>query len=95
MTKKLERKLQRKNNKKVRKQAEKDMAQKLGLMDKMSNKCLTCNEPFDKNNREQVFSWHVVVRREEVIVNLYCPKCWTLATDIIESYKKHLEGKNG
>ena len=41
------------------------MAAKVALFGHLPNKCLTCDEPFDKLNREQVMSWNVVVRQEE------------------------------
>jgi len=94
MSRKLERKFQRQKYKKAQKQAEKEMAQKLELFDKLSDKCLACEQPFDKKDREQVFSWHVVVRRDEGVVNLYCPDCWKKAIEVIEGFKNHLGNKN-
>ena len=69
------------------------MATKVALFDKLPDKCLTCDKPFDKMNKEQVMSWNVVVRQEEGKVNLYCPDCWKKALKIIEDFKKHLENK--
>ena len=82
----LERKLRRKQAKKGKKKAEKELATKVALFGHLSNKCLTCNEPFDKLNREQVMSWNVVVRQEEGKVNLYCPQCWDNAQKVIKQY---------
>tara|TARA_A100001515_G_scaffold71267_1_gene56681 strand:+ start:6138 stop:6425 length:288 start_codon:yes stop_codon:yes gene_type:complete len=89
----LERKLSRKKAVKEKKNAEKEMATKVALFDKLSDKCLTCEKPFDKMNKEQVMSWNVVVRQEEGKVNLYCPDCWKKALKIVEDFKKHLENK--
>ena len=87
----LERKLRRKQAKKGKKRAEKDLAAKVALFGNLPNKCLTCEEPFDKLNREQVMSWNVVVRQEEEKVNLYCPECWDNAQKTI---KKYMEDKD-
>ena len=87
----LERKLRRKQAKKGKRKAEKELAAKVALFGHLSDKCLTCETPFDKLNREQVMSWNVVVRQEEEKVNLYCPECWDNAQKIV---KKYMEDKD-
>jgi len=64
--------------------AEKELSRKIGLFDKIPDRCLTCNIQFDKKNKEMVMSWYVVVREQEENVNLYCPDCWNKAKKIIE-----------
>jgi len=90
----LERKLSRKNAKQKKKDAEKDMAAKVALFGELPDKCLTCESPFDKMDKEQVMAWNVVVRQEEEIVRLYCPECWEKAINIIQDFKQHVEEKN-
>ena len=87
----LERKLRRKQAKKGKKRAEKELATKGALFGNLPNKCLTCDKPFDKLDREQVMSWNVVVRQKEEKVNLYCPECWDNAQETI---KKYMEDKD-
>ena len=87
----LERKLRRKKANKAKKRADKELATKVALFGKLPDKCLTCEEPFDKLNREQVMSWSVVVRQKEEKVNLYCPECWHNAQQTI---KKYMEDKD-
>ena len=87
----LERKLRRKQAKKGKKNAEKELAAKVSLFCNLPNKCLTCDKPFDKLDREQVMSWNVVVRQKEEKVNLYCPECWDNAQQIV---KKYMEDKD-
>ena len=87
----LERKLRRKQAKKGKKRAEKELATKVALFGNLPNKCLTCDKPFDKLDREQVMSWNVVVRQKEEKVNLYCPECWDNAQETI---KKYIEDKD-
>jgi len=89
----LERKLSRKKANKAKKEAEKEMASKVALFGQLPDKCLTCEEAFDKTDKEMVMSWNVVVRQEEEKVNLYCPQCWEKALEVIKEYKKHLEEK--
>jgi len=90
----LERKLRRNKANKEKKSAEKEMATKVALFGKLPDKCLTCEEPFDKMNKEQVKTWNVVVRQENDIVRLYCPQCWEKAVGILQDFKKHLEEKS-
>ena len=65
------------------KNAEKEMKQKLNMFDKLGDECLACQKKFDKNDREMVESWRVVVREDEGKVNLYCPDCWDFAQKIV------------
>jgi len=88
-----ERKARRKNNNKNKKTAEKELIKKVELFGSLSDKCLTCEKPFDKLNREQVMTWNVVVRQREEKVNLYCPDCWNTAMNIIKEYNEK-KGEN-
>ena len=89
------RKLRRAQAGKAKKLAEKELAVKVALFGKIPNKCLTCEESFDKTNKEMVTTWSVVVREKEDAVRLYCPTCWEKAVQIIEDFKKRIEEKNG
>jgi Zn finger protein HypA/HybF involved in hydrogenase expression len=77
-------------NKKKNKQAEKDLKQKLGLFDQLPEECLACAEPFDRENREQVMSWNVVVKRDPDVVRLYCPDCWSKAVSVVQDFDKRI-----
>jgi len=85
------RKARRKNTVKNKKLVEQEMAKKVELMGDLPNTCLTCEAPFDKTNREQVYAWRVVVREKEGKVNLYCPTCWEKAVKVVEDFKNRLE----
>lgn len=88
------------------KQIQKDIKKKLMLFDRLPEECLTCGEPFDRLDHEQVFSWNVVVRRSKVeededTVNLYCDVCWNKAKEtvkkakqMVEEYEKNNEGRS-
>ncbi len=89
----LERKLRRAQAKKEKKKAEKALAEKVALFGHLGNKCLTCEKPFNKMDKEQVMTWSVVVRQEEEKVNLYCPDCWNKAREIIDGLKDRLQSK--
>ena len=91
----IERKFKRKNGNKAKKDAEKEMAVKVALFSKLPDTCLTCEQSFDKTNKEMVTTWNVVVREKEDVVRLYCPTCWKSAVKIIEDFKEHLKEKNG
>ena len=73
------------------KKAEKELKKKLGLFDQLPDECLTCEEPFDKKNREQVMSWSVVVRRDPDTVRLYCPDCWSKAQQIVKDFEERIK----
>jgi len=75
-----ERKLRRKKEKK----AEKELADKVGLFDKLPAECSACLDPFDKKNKEMLSNWNVVVREQEETVRLYCPDCWSKAQEFIK-----------
>ena len=89
----LERKLRRANANKSKKAAEKAMAEKVALFGQLDDKCLTCEKPFNKMDREEVMSWNVVVRHQEEKVHLYCPECWNKAKEIIDGLKERLRNK--
>ena len=80
----------KKIRKNKRKEAEKEMAKKVNMFDRLPDKCMTCEKDFDKNDREMVSSWYVVVREEENRVNLYCPPCWSKALEIINDFKERI-----
>jgi len=70
------RKLKRKQAVKKKKQIKKDMNQKMSLLDTFPVNCLICNSSFDKSNKEQINTWHMVIPEEKNKINLYCPTCW-------------------
>ena len=85
-TKKIERKI-----KKIKKrQAEKDLKEKVDMFSKLEDCCLVCEKAFDKNNKEMVQSWYVIVRKEKGQVNLYCPECWSRATGVIKRLQEEM-----
>jgi|TARA_Y100000310_G_C20664523_1_gene806713 hypothetical protein len=85
---KLERKIRRKSAQQKKKQAEKDMAQKVALFGNLPDGCLICETAFDKNSKEMVQSWYVIVREAQEKVNLYCPGCWERANSLVRKIKE-------
>jgi len=77
-------------NKKKHKQIQKDLQQKMGMFNQLPEECLACEEPFDRQNKEQVMSWSVVVKRDPEVVRLYCPTCWDTAQTIVKDFDKML-----
>lgn len=88
------RKFKRQKDFKKKKDSKKEIATKVALFGKLPDKCLTCEEPFDKMNKEMVATWSVVVRQENDTVRLYCPTCWQKAIEIIKDFEEHLKEKN-
>ena len=78
------RKIKRNKQKKQKKEAQNKVKEQMFLFGKIPNKCLTCDEMFDKKSKDDAMTWKVVVREEEEKVHLYCPKCWGAAERLIK-----------
>jgi hypothetical protein len=78
----------RKYERQKKKLAEKEIKEKIGLFDKLPEKCLTCDSEFDRLNKEMVAEWRVVVDKKESKVRLYCPECWETAVNIVKEYNE-------
>ena len=72
-----------------------DIQEQVALFNKLPDHCLTCEKPYDKNNKEMAMTWSVVVHGEEEVVRLYCTECWEKAKKITEDFAKHLKEKYG
>jgi hypothetical protein len=79
--------LKRKMSRAKAKKTKKDLKKQINLFDELGDKCEACGTPYDKNSREDVTTWNVVVRETEKIVRLYCPECWGEANKIIKEIK--------
>lgn len=73
------------------KQKSEAMSEKITQFQSLPEQCLACLKPFDKKNKQMVMTWNVVVKEETNTVRLYCPDCWQLATNAIETMKKEIE----
>jgi hypothetical protein len=62
---------------------EQALSEKVTLFNKLPNACDACHSPFDKQDRDMVFSWTVIIREETESVRLFCPSC-------VEDIKKKL-----
>jgi hypothetical protein len=82
----LSRKMKRRALAKQQKETQKDVAQKMNMFERLPDKCSACEKTFDKQNKEMVMTWSVVVRAEEQVVRLYCPECWDKAKKIIKEF---------
>jgi ribosomal protein L44E len=67
-------------------EASEKIANKISQFNKMPETCSACNEPFDKQDKEMLQSWSVVVRQE--VVRLFCPECIRKTQEAIESVSK-------
>ena len=88
------RKMMRKKYKFAKKEAENALAATLNKFDRLNDKCLICEEKFDKTNKDMVKAWYVVVREKENKVNLYCPSCWESALQQIKDIQKAIAEDN-
>tara|TARA_R110000824_G_scaffold42030_6_gene124353 strand:- start:574 stop:849 length:276 start_codon:yes stop_codon:yes gene_type:complete len=53
--------------------ASQELGDQIALFNKLPETCLSCQEPFDKTNKEMVSTWKVLIRQE--VVRLFCPHC--------------------
>jgi len=81
-------KIQRKIKKNKKKQEEKELKEKVNMFSELGDHCLICEKPFDKQNKEMVLAWYVVIREKQNNVNLYCPECWTRANNFIDQLRE-------
>ena len=58
------------------------LSDKIFLFNQLPDKCSACENPFDKQNRQMVFAWKVVIRED--VIRLFCPVCVKKAKDCIE-----------
>ncbi len=84
----MNREQRRKAKKGKKKNKQEDIGGIMDMFDKIPDRCLTCDKPYDKNDKEMVMTWNVVVRNKEQKVNLYCPDCWTRAQKIIKEFQE-------
>ena len=66
-------------------QANKEFEKTVNMYTNLPKKCLLCEKEFDKNDKEMLKTWNITVREKEGKVNLYCPKCWSMAMDAIKA----------
>ena len=67
------------------------LAEKMLMFDQLPEECSACTKAFDREDREMVMSWNVVVREKEKIVRLYCPGCWEAAQKAIKQVYGELD----
>lgn len=86
-------KIQRRLEKNKKKQAEQELKEKVSMFSELGDCCLICEKPFDKQNKEMVQAWYVIVREKQNKVNLYCPECWVRANSFIDQLKEGVDAK--
>ena len=64
--------------------AEQLMADKVRMFGQLPEKCDACKKTFDKQDRDMVFSWSVVVKEQNV--RLFCPECIKKTQEVIDEY---------
>jgi hypothetical protein len=78
---KIKRKIALRNSKYLKKNMskiiEEAMKTKLSGIKKIPDNCDICGLQFDKNDREQVFSWMLKVDEDREVYNLICPDCYS------------------
>ncbi len=82
-----QRRAAQKSNKKKGEKSNKEIDKVLGMFDLLPDECSACLAPYNKKDKKMVTTWNVVVREEEKIVRLYCPKCWDTATKLIKDIR--------
>ncbi len=79
----MNRETRRAMSKEMGEDATENLSQKISQFGKLPSQCSACKEPFDKQNRDMLASWSVVVKQE--VVRLFCPECIKKAQEVIEN----------
>jgi len=74
-----------------KKENTKDISEKLFQFDQLPDECSACTKPYDKKSKQMAMTWNVVVKENPSTVRLYCPDCWKLANDAIETLREEIE----
>jgi len=90
---KVEGKIRRAIKRNKKKQSERDLKEKISMFSQLEDQCLVCEKAFDKNNKDMVQSWYVVVREKQDRINLYCPECWTRACSLVNNLKEDINAE--
>ena len=72
---KLSKKLGRKKQLDAKKEAEDRLVRRAGMFSLRPDACSICSKPFDKDSKEMVMTWRVIVSEEKKKVTLICPEC--------------------
>ena len=82
--------MNRKQRRKLKKQAgaaaSEALAGAVSQFGKLPQQCSACDKQFDKQNKEMVQSWSVVVKQE--IVRLFCPDCIKKTQEILNERRE-------
>ena len=70
--------------KKVGKSKTDSLEQKVAQFNQLPEMCDICADSFDKQNKEMIQSWQVVVTQSTV--RLFCPSCIKKAQEIINEH---------
>ena len=73
--------------KRKKKDPEQLMADKVHLFGHLPEHCGVCEAEFDKKDRDMVFSWKVVVKKDKV--RLFCPQCISKTKEIIDAHEQN------
>jgi len=87
----MNRKQRRATEKLSKKKGAEKLSEKIFQFDQLPDHCLACMAPYDKKNKQMAMTWNVVVKEEPVTVRLYCPDCWKLANDAIETLREEIQ----
>jgi len=90
-----ERKIRRQQQRRQQKEAQKDIKEKMALYERLEERCLVCEVPFDKTNKQMIQEWYVVVRNQEEPPNLYCPACWKGALKQLQALEEQPKNHDG
>ena len=78
----MNRKQRRALNKHMGKEATENLAQKISQFGKLPEQCTACQKEFDKQDRDMLQSWSVVVKQD--VVRLFCPDCINKTKEILQ-----------
>lgn len=86
----MNRKQRRALEKRLNADPSKNLSEKISQFSTLPDECLACTKAFDKEDKEMIRTWNVVIR-EETNMRLYCPECWGTATQVVKQFVEEQE----
>ena len=74
-----------------KKQGAEKLSEKIFQFDQLPDECSACLKDYDKKDKQMAMTWNVVVKDAENVVRLYCPDCWDMAKNAIETLREEIE----
>jgi hypothetical protein len=89
----MNRKQRRAMERKLKNAGSDELSAMVAMFGKLPEECTSCELAFDKEDREMVTTWNVIIRKDsdDNPVRLYCPTCWETAQEVVANFLKTIK----